>query len=118
MKRLIALLVFALPSIAATRPAVLTWTSTATGVTGFTISSSPTPTGTFAVLATLPATALTYTDNPTIGTSVTYKVLALSTACTPTTPVTATCGSVPAATVTTTVPNQPGGSVSIILTIP
>lgn len=125
MKRLLLILSLLaatmVPVTAQSRPVLLTWgASTSTGVTGYNVFRSASPTGPFTTpLNATPTTSLTFTDTTAvIGQTYTYAVTAVGTPCTPTTPVSTPCGSSAPATATTTIPVQPGGTVTIVITIP
>jgi hypothetical protein len=115
---------------AQTRTVNLSWTaSVSAGVTGYTISTGASATGTFTFkgcTGVVPSqtcvpgsTASTnaYQDSETTGTTVFYQVVAIAAACTATTPVTQACGTSAPATISTTVPPQPGIT-TVIVSIP
>jgi hypothetical protein len=120
MKKLfLTLLLSAAALMAQTRPVTVTWTaSTSSGVTGYILSKGTALAGPFTQVATTNATTLTFTDSGTIGTTIVYQVVATAAACTPTTPITQGCGTSPGITTSTTVPPQPGGTLSIVVNIP
>lgn len=124
MKKLLLLLLLALPIMAqsATRNVSVSWTvSTSSGVTGYNVSRAVTATGPFTSLTAtpLPATAVSFND-PTavVGQTYTYQVFASAAACTPTTPVATPCGNSTPVTASTTVPPQPGATITVTLTVP
>ena len=115
----------------ATRTVTLTWVaSTSSSVTGYSILSSASPTGPFSQIActgTVPgstcvsgstSSTVTYNDTQTVGNTVSYQVIAVGPACTPTTPVGTACGqSPPSNTATTTVPPKPAAIATIVVTV-
>jgi hypothetical protein len=133
MKQLLLLLAL-VAALAAqtTRNATLTWTnSNPTGVVlGSVVSSSTSATGPFTQIGCVgtvagstcvsgsTATTYTYTDTPTVGTTVYYQVYFVGTPCTGTTPIGTVCGnSLPASTGAVPIPPRataPGGLVVIV----
>src|SRR5579864_4404001 len=78
------------------RPVDISWTaSTTTGVTGYNVYRAGSS-GVFSIINTAPITTTNYVDTSAqIGKTYSYTVTALSTPCTPTTPVTSVCGESP-----------------------
>jgi hypothetical protein len=104
---------------AATRPATLSWTaSTSVGVIGYYVNRAATSTGPWTLLTPTPIVATTFTDNPTVGLTYTYQIVAVAAPCTPTTPITQVCGSSIPAVVTTTVPPVPNVTVTVTVVVP
>ena len=104
----------------ATRNVLLSWgASTSSGIVGYNVFRAATSTGPFTTpLNATPLTGLTFTDTTAVvGQTYTYAVAALGTPCTPTTPVGTACGSSAPTTATTTVPAQPGGVVTVVVSI-
>jgi len=107
-----------------TRPAVVSWNaSSSSGVNGYnlyrcqiTSGTSCTPGGTALNGSTL-ITTLSFTDNPTIGNSYMYGIVAVAGSCTASTPVTSVCGSSPMATsAAVPVPQVPSPVTTIVVT--
>lgn len=121
MKQLVLSLLLTVTMLAqGSRSVLITWgASVSTGVVGYNVFRASSSTGPFTTpLNSTPLTGLTYTDSTAvIGSTYTYAVEAVAIACTPTTPVGTPCGSSSPATATTTVPAQPGGTVTIVITI-
>lgn len=109
-----------------TRPVVLTWTaSTSTTVTGYSVFVCTVPTGgtsctpdvTGTPLATV--SGLTYTTQQPTLVAYGFSVVAVSPACTPTTPPTSPCGtSAPVTLSYVPVPPQPNGETNVVVVVP
>lgn len=119
MKRLL-LLLLSIPLFAqTTRPVLLSWTASTTAtVTGYNVFRATSSAGPFTQLNTVSITGTSYTDAGTIGQTYTYYVTAQGPLCTPATPVATPCGqSAPSTAVSTTVPAQPGVTISVTIAI-
>src|SRR5580698_2401337 len=127
--RILLLFFAALGLMAAqTRTVNVSWTaSTSSGVTGYSISTGSSATGTFTFkgctgtvsgqtcVTGSTSTTTTFSDTETVGGTVFYQVSAVAPACTPTTPVTQACGNSAPVVASTTIPPQPGVSTVVLV---
>jgi len=130
MKRLAILIFLVVTTLmqaqSGTRPVVLSWTaSTASTVTGYSIFSCTVATGGTSCTPSVTATPLTtvtgvtYTATEPAGSAYGFSVVAVSPACTPTTPLTSPCGnSVPVTLTYVPVPFQPAGETNVVVVVP
>jgi len=126
------LLAPAFPQAPATRTVTVTW-GAVTGATGYVIQSATSSSGPFTQIGCVgtvsvtgltcvngsTSSTLTYQDStPTVGSTMSYQVIASGPACTPTTPVTTACGLGAASpTGTTTIPTQLSASTTIVVVV-
>lgn len=123
MKKLLLILILGTSALAAqtTRNVDLSWSASAsTSVTGYNVQRATSTSGPFTVLNTAPIATTSYVDSTaTVGSTYSYQVIAISPACTSSTPVGTACGnSAPSATATTTVPPTPTAVVTVTVVVP
>jgi hypothetical protein len=123
-----ALAIAALASSQTTRAVTVSWSpSTSVGITGYTISTGASATGPFTQIACTgtvagstcvtgtTASTTSYNDTETVGSTVYYQVVAVATACTPTTPVSQPCGVSVPSSASTTIPPKPAITTVVVV---
>lgn len=121
-------LLLALSCAAQTRTVDLSWTaSVSIGITGYTISTATAATGPFTQIACTgtvsgstcisgtTASTTSYVDTEPVGGTVWYQIIAVAAVCTPTTPVTQSCGTSAPAGTSTTIPPKPAIATVVVI---